>query len=106
MKSKSTKNSLTEFSTSELLDELRYRADILAIKVWTRRDVEDWISDNRATYQEMTDEDSRRIADEAMKSPGGLEEASETDWATLEYYMQDVVRQVLDPSIRRVNFNN
>lgn len=86
---------LKDYSTSELLNELRNRDDVWAVKVWTRDDVEGWLNVNLESFDndEKTLWNQREdIIRSALGSTANLDDACETDWATIDCYMTDLLR--------------
>jgi len=86
---------LEDYTTDELIQELRNRTDVWAVKVWTRKDVEDWLNDNLDNYdnEEHNLESQREtIIESALGCSANLDDASEADWATIDYYMTGLIR--------------
>lgn len=83
-----------------LLDLLKDDTPVLASREWTRKDIEEWLDtfgNNLDGYgiangkELMTKREE--IVEEAAKACGCLKEKNEQDFATLDYMMQDVLRQ-------------
>ena len=94
---------LEDYTTNELIQELRNRPDVWAVKVWTREDVEDWLNDNLDNYdnEEHNLESQREtIIKSALGSSANLDDSCEADWATIDCYMTDLLRSDFGAHIR------
>ena len=88
-------NELSKFTTDELLDELRSREDVWAIKAWLRADVERWLGDNLENYDNAEhdlEDRQEEIIKDALGGTACLDESCEADWASIEYYMDELLK--------------
>ena len=90
---------LSDCTTSELIDELRSRPEIIAAKIWKKDDLEDWVNEHSADFavpDGMTPEDfNKKVVQEAVnaKSYCNLEDCTDEDWSRLEDFMAEAVSQ-------------
>ena len=97
---------LQDYTTDELVQELRNRKDVWAVKVWTRADVEDWLNDNLQNWDnDDHDHENQRelIITTALGNTANLDDACETDWATVDYYMSDLLKTSFGANIKTYN---
>ena len=85
-------NNLSKYTDNELLAELRSRRNIIAVKVWDKGDVEDWLDSNLPDastggmdYDEFTD----KVVESALdnKDNCNLKDCTDDEWAALDHFM-------------------
>jgi hypothetical protein len=90
---------LSNCTNSELIDELRSRPEIIAAKIWTKDEVEDWVEANSANFAVpdgmMPEAFHEKVIQEAMSAKGycPLGDCTDEDWSRLDDFMEAAVSQ-------------